>query len=351
MRPINVDALEDWTTRVLQHSGLREAEARWVAKNLAFAEARGVATHGFLRLPIYLDRIRSGGINKAAAMRTEHDLGALVIIDADNAPGAVSGVFAVDVAVERAAKFGIGCALTRNANHFGASAFYTNRIADADLLGIAMCNTESVMCAPFGGRPVLGTNPLAVAVPLPKDCRPELDMATTTASQGRLLMAEQAGEAIPLGWAVDAQGHPTESARAGLSGALLPSGGPKGFGIAFAIDTILAISGANTSPEVNALHGDPSRQQKLGHAFIAIRTDVAESLDGYRVRIERMLDAIHNSGVDAALPAPVAPGEPELARARAIGGRIVFSNALTATLCRVADTAGIPLPQPIPLPA
>ncbi len=351
MNTIDVDALEAWTARVLQRSGLREGDAGWVAKNLAFAEMRGVVTHGFMRLPIYLDRIQFGGINKNAIMRIDHDLGALVIIDADDAPGAASGVFAADLAVQRADRFGIGCAITRNANHFGASAFYTNRIADADLLGIAMCNAQMVMCAPFGGRPVLGTNPLAVAVPLPKQRRPELDMATTTASHGRLLMAEQAGQSIPLGWAVDAQGRPTNSAKAGLSGALLPSGGPKGFGIAFAIDAILATSGANTSPEVNALHGNPSCPQRLGHAFIAMRADVANSLDGYRARIDRMLDAIHGSGVDNQVVAPVAPGEPELARARAIGGRIAFGEALATTLRRLADTVGIPFPEPVAVTA
>lgn len=345
MTMILVEAVEHWAAALLRRAGLRPEHADSVAATLAFAEARGVPTHGFMRLPIYLDRISSGGINSNPAIRVTHDHGALVVLDADDAPGAASGVMGADLAIERAARHGIGCAIARDANHFGASGYYTNRMADADLLGIAVCNTESVMCAPFGGRPVLGTNPLAVAVPLPRDRRPELDMATTTTSHGRIMMAEQAGKPIPTGWAVDARGRPTESASAGLQGALLPSGGPKGFGIAFAIDALLALGGANTSPEVNALHGDPSRPQKLGQAFIAIRADLAEPLDGYRARIDRMLDAIHASGVDDELPQPMAPGEPELVRTRTLAGRVAFGDGLVATLTRLADAAGVPFPE------
>lgn len=345
---IELDALEAWTVRVLQHNGLSESDARWVANNLTFAEARGVVTHGLMRLPIYVERIRNGGINKGAVIHVDHDLGALVILDADHAPGAASAVYATDLAVQRARRLGIGCVIARRANHFGITAYYTNRIADADLLGIAICNTESVMCAPAGGRPVLGTNPLAVAVPLPAERRPQLDMATTTASHGRLLLAKQAGSTIPLGWAVDAAGRATDSPAAGLAGALLPSGGPKGFGIAFAIDAILAIAGVNVSPEVSALHGDPTRPQNLGHAFIALRADLVGPLEEYRARIDRLLDAIHGSAVDGCTALPLAPGEPELARAREINGRIAFSKTLMTTLARLADTAGVPLPEPVP---
>ena len=344
MSTVELAAMEEWTARVLVHSGLSESDAECVARNLAFAESRGLATHGFLRLPVYVDRVTSGGINKDARFRIDRDVGALVIVDADHGAGAASGVYAADLAVERANIHGIGCAIARNANHFGASAFFTNRIADAGLVGIAMCNTESVMCAPFGGRPVLGTNPLAVAVPLPSDKRPQLDMATRTASQGKLIMAEQAGEPVPLGWAVDTKGRPTESAAGGLAGALLPSGGPKGFGIAFAIDTILAVAGARVSHEVGALRGEASEPQRLGHAFIALRADVVGSLAEYRQRVTSLVDAIHDSGVEEQA-APLAPGEPELIHVHKMDGRFELGGELVKNLRRLADSAGIALPE------
>lgn len=351
MPTLNLAEMEGWTVQVLMRSGLGESDARWVAASLTFAESRGVASHGLMRLPTYVNRIVSGGINRNPAIRIDQDLGALAIVDADHAAGAASGVYAVDLAVTRARRWGIGCAIAHSANHYGASAFFTDRIAQAGLLGVAICNTESVMSAPYGGRPVLGTNPLAVAVPLPSDRRPHLDMATTTASQGKLLMAEQAGERIPVGWAVDKLGRATRSAKDGLAGALLPSGGPKGFGLAFAIDAILAISGANVSPDVAALNGEPSQPQQLGHAFIALRVDVVGSLDAYRKRIYRLLEAIHSSGVDRPSALPMAPGEPEMARARELDGRIEIGSDLVRELAQLAATTGMDLPGSVAVSA
>jgi LDH2 family malate/lactate/ureidoglycolate dehydrogenase len=347
MNVLDIQEIERWTNEVLTRNGLRESDSRWVAKTLTFAEIRGVGTHGLMRLPVYVERIRNGGINRNATFGVEADLGALVIMNADDGPGAASGVYGADLAVERARRHGIGCAIAHSANHFGISAFYTNRIADAGLIGIAICNTESVMCAPFGGRPVLGTNPLAVAPPLPGDIRPQLDMATTTTSQGKLLVAERAGQSIPLGWAVDPNGRPTESASDGLAGALLPSGGAKGFGIAFAIDAILAISGANVSPEVGPLQGAPTRPQRLGQGFFALRTDGAGSLDDYRRKIAALVDAIHRSGFAGQESSPLAPGEPELARSRQANGRIRLGDDLMKELARLADRVDLPLPTPV----
>jgi LDH2 family malate/lactate/ureidoglycolate dehydrogenase len=330
----------DWATDVLVGAGLDADDARVVASSLIFAELRGVKTHGLLRLGIYVDRIRAGGINGKAKTDTIADLGALVIIDADAAAGAVSGTYACDIAVERAREHGVGCVIIRNGNHFGASAFFTNRIADAGLLGLAACNTESVMSAPGGGRPVLGTNPIAVAVPLPYTSRPQLDMATTTVSQGALLVAKANNESIPLGWAVDVNGQPTTSPIEGLAGALTPVGGPKGFGLAFVVDTLVALAGANVSPSVTALDADPKDPQQLGQFFMAIRADAAESLNGYQERIGALVDAIHDSGIDG--PRPMAPGEPETTRERQSNGKFILSPSTIDALNSIAAKVGAP---------
>jgi LDH2 family malate/lactate/ureidoglycolate dehydrogenase len=330
----------DFATEVLSRAGLDEADARVVAASLIFAELRGVKTHGLLRLGIYVERILAGGINGKAKADIVADLGALVIIDADAAAGAVSGTYACDIAVERAREHGVGCVIIRNGNHFGASAFFTNRIADAGLLGLAACNTESVMSAPGGGRPVLGTNPLAVAVPLPYASRPQLDMATTTVSQGALLVAKANNESIPLGWAVDVNGQPTTSPFEGLAGALTPAGGPKGFGLAFVVDTLVALAGANVSPSVTALDADPKIQQQLGQFFMAIRADAADSLDGYQERIGALVDAIHNSGIDGSQP--MAPGEPETKREHQSNGKFALSPSTIEALSTIAAKVGAP---------
>lgn len=347
MTTVPIADVEAWATGVLASLGLAQHDAGLTAANLACAESRGVHSHGFIRLGTYVERICAGGINPAGTPHVVDDVGALVIVDADNAMGAASAMFAADIAIERARQHGIGCVVSRNANHFGAAAFYSNHIADAGFLAIVSCNTDRVMCPPFGGRAVLGTNPLAVAVPLPYSERAQLDMATTEVSQGRLLVADQENQPIPQGWAVDAEGHPTTSAAAGLSGALLPTGGPKGFGLAFAIDALVTLSGAAVSPDVGPLGGDPATPQRLGHLFMAIRVDAAGPAENYDTSIRRLVDAIHAAGpVDGGRPA-LAPGEPELACQTASRGLLDVSEHLLESFRDVERKTGIRLPESI----
>jgi LDH2 family malate/lactate/ureidoglycolate dehydrogenase len=344
---VPIQSVIDWATETLRLAGLSEADARVTVTSLAFADARGVHTHGFMRLSTYVRRVRAGGINGKGTPRIVADLGALAIVDADHVVGARAGIFGSDLAIERGLRHGIGCAILRNANHFGVAGYYGHRIADAGLLGIVACNTDRVMCPPFGGRPVLGTNPLAVTVPLPYEIRPQLDMATTEISQGRLIMAARDHETIPLGWAVDCDGLPTTSASAGLEGALLPAGGPKGFGLAFAIDALVAIAGAQVSADVSALYGDPSQPQRLGQLFIAVRADGGISLNEYQQRILGLVDEIHKSGPASGEPAPKAPGELELVRERQNHGRLVLNAALIESFAEVASTTGLSLPDDV----
>jgi len=204
--------------------------------------------------------------------------------------------------------------LARNANHFGAAGYYTDRMACEGFLGIAICNTDAVMCAPFGGRSVLGSNPVSIAVPAETGVGPQLDMATTEASYGRILIARDSGDRIPIGWAVNPEGAPTTDPGDALSGALLPSGGPKGFGLAFMVDCIVAIAGAATSNDVSALYGDPSSPQRLGHGFIAIAVDPVQTATDYFKRISSLSEAVHESKTPNSSRPPMIPGEPEQRR-------------------------------------
>jgi LDH2 family malate/lactate/ureidoglycolate dehydrogenase len=205
---------------------------------------------------------------------------------------------------------GLALVLSHNANHFGAAGQYTERLNRDGLFAIAACNTDSVMCAPFGGKPVLGTNPLAVGIPMIGGFGPTLDMATTEASYGKILVAERNESPIPLGWAVDSEGLPTTSAKSALNGALLPAGGPKGFGLAFMIDALLGVGGAQSSPFVGALYGDPAEPQRLGHAFLAISLDSLGMTEAYSDSMGRLIDAVHASGTPTC-PTPMVPGERE----------------------------------------
>lgn len=298
-----------WSQDLLAATGLDPVATARVVDNFVYAERRGLTSHGFIRLPTYVSRIQGGGINRHARITAISDEPALAIVDADAAIGAHSAVTCVDMVIEKAHSSGIAMVMARCANHFGAAGYYTDRMAAAGFLGIAVCNTDAVMCAPFGGRAVSGTNPISIGVPLLAGLGPHLDMATSEASHGKILVARDKGTQIPLGWAVDAEGAPTTDPAAALTGALLPSGGPKGFGLAFMIDCLVAVAGAETSPRVSALYGDASAPQGLGHAFIAVAVDRAQTKADYAARIADLTTAVHDSALPNSPRTPLVPGE------------------------------------------
>lgn len=331
---VEASALEDWATEVLQLAGLSAEDGRTIARNLSAAEIRGLPGHGFLRLPIYLDRLKAGGIVAGAEFEIMRDSGALVLADGHGAPGQVTAHRAAALAVDRGRTHGVGLVIVRGANHFGAAAPFADLIADAGMVGVVACNTDPAMCGPGGGRRVLGTNPIAIAAPTAPARRPVLDMATSHVSLGKLLAG---GEEIPTGWAVDAEGRPTASAADGIAGALLPAGGAKGFGLAFMIDVLLAAGGAAVSPRVSPLYGDPSTVQDIGVMMLALRADV----EGFAESISGLVDAVHASGIDLGGSPVLFPGEPELERVRSAAGRIGVPRTLRRTIADLSETTGV----------
>lgn len=335
-----------WSAGLLAAAGLDEASAEVVVDNLEYAERRGFASHGFLRLPTYVDRLRAGGINRHPRIKILSDQPVMAIVDADAAIGARSAVICADMAITKARETGVGLVIARNASHFGAAGFYTDRMASAGLLGIAVCNTDRVMCAPFGGRAVLGTNPISIAVPATAGIGPQLDMATSEVAHGKIIAARDRGEQIPTGWAVDANGAATNDPAEGLSGALLPSGGPKGFGLAFMVDCLVAIGGARTSNQVSALYGNPAAAQQLGHVFLAIAVDHVQTKSEYASRILALTAAVHDSATPGSSHPPMVPGEPETQRLNASPDWTVDPTTLRQ-FTALSLELGVPVPEDV----
>ena len=343
---IGWSGMREWSSALLVGAGLDEEAAERTIDNLEYAERRGFASHGFLRLPTYVDRIRAGGINRAPQIAILSERSAVTIVDADAAIGALSATMCADLAIAKAQDMGAAVVIARNANHFGAAGFYTDRIAEAGFLGMAVCNTDAVMCAPFGGRAVLGTNPISVAVPVDGGVGPKLDMATSEAAHGRMIAARDRGEPIPSGWAVDVDGAPTNDPADGLAGALLPSGGYKGFGLAIMFDCLVAIGGAETSNSVSALYGDPTAAQRLGHAFIAIGVDQVQSKSEYASRIRALTSAVHDSGTRGSSQPPGVPGDRERERLRRSSTWVPDATTVRQ-LAALSQELGVALPDAV----
>lgn len=335
-------AVERWGVSVLMRAGLRAEAAGAICANLAYAEARGLRTHGFVRLAIYLERIEAGGIDVGARPEIVRNGGATAVVDCHDGPGAVGGSFAAQLACRLAGEHGAGFVAARNANHFGAAGYYAEAIVDAGMVALVACNTDTVMAPPGGGRRVLGTNPIAIAVPGEAGVRPLLDMATSGVAYGKLIVAAEEGTAIPLDWAVDAHGEPTRDARAGLDGALLPAAGPKGFGLAYMIDMLAAMGGAEVSPDVHALYGARELPQRLGFAMLAIDP---QALEGalFATRVRRLAEVVRGGG-RAGGPTPMIPGEPEDRFAAEHAGTAPLLPATRRALHELGERYGVPFP-------
>ena len=342
MSRFGLSGISEWARTLLTAHGMPATSAATVVESLAYAERRGIHTHGFIRLRVYLERLQAGGIIADAEPVIERRQGAVAIVDCANCAGAVGAMFATEVAADTARCNGISLVAGRNANHFGAAGFYAQTLADRGLLSIVVCNTDAVMAPAAGGRPVLGTNPIAIGAPSVGKLTPLLDMATSNIAYGKLIIAANSSLPIPLGWAIDRDGKPTTDPRAGLDGALLPLGGPKGFGLAFMIDVLCALGDANVSPDVHPLYGERSIPQKLGFSIIAINPELLAGSTLLTSKLTRLIEAVHGATRNTEAVTMI-PGEPEQCFER--NSRVMWLTDEThAQLRALADTYELPLP-------
>jgi LDH2 family malate/lactate/ureidoglycolate dehydrogenase len=342
--------LFDFAVQVLERLDVPVADAREVAACLIKADLRGVDSHGMVRLPVYARRLEAGVVKARPAMQVTAAGAAAALVDGDNGLGPVVGARAVQTAVDLARAHGTGFVGVRNSNHFGPGAFYVERAAAADCLGLAISNAPPNM-APFGGKTrFLGTNPLAIAVPAGRHPALIFDASTSVVARGKIIVAAHQGESIPEGWAIDPEGHPTTDAAAALAGAVLPFGGPKGSAISFIIDILCGVlTGAAFATHLNTLE-DLSSVQNVGHVFAALRTDLFLPASAFRARMDLVLDLLK-----AAPAAPggagrvLIPGEIELAHeARNRRDGVPLSAAIAGQLAEYGARFDIPFPSPAP---
>ena len=267
-----VDELREFTFRLFGAAGVPEDDARIVADSLLEANLRGVDTHGVTRLlGIYIKRLRAGIINTDGRIEVERESPSTVLVDGRNCLGAVVAHKTMRLCLEKAALAGSCWAGIHNSNHCGALAYWSIMATGRDMIGLAFTNGPSSM-APWGGAEAyLSTNPISVAVPAGVEPPIVLDMATSTVSRGRIILAASRGEQIPPGWAVDQQGRPTQDAAEGVKGFVMPLGGYKGYGLSLIVDILSGVlTGAAFGSHIGSLYEEWSRGQDVGTMLGAI---------------------------------------------------------------------------------
>ena len=330
--------LQSLAERALAGLGLVPGDAAQVARILVMGDLFGHATHGVLRLESYAQRVEAGAIRADAQPIVEEVAPAVVRVDGNGAIGPLAGMRALEAAMERARALGVGLALVRNGNHFGAIGPYCWLAAQQGFATIVGSNASTTV-APTGGREErLGNNPLGIGVPRPGGDPVILDMAMSVVARGKIRAAAKRGEAIPATWATDRQGRPTTDPAAALEGFLLPFGGYKGYGLALMVDLIAGVlSGAAYLTHVKSWLDQPTEPGNLGHFVLAVDTRKLGSAEWLAQRVGDFAGIVHGTPrADPAQPVRL-PGEIEmgnLARHRREG--VEIDAAVRATLERLA---------------
>lgn len=268
------DTLHTFVSELFERAGMPAADASFYAWSLVQTNLWGIDSHGVLRAKVYVDRLCKGAINPRPNIRKERGALAFEVLNGDDGAGPVVAKAAMERAIALAGQFGVGIVGAMRSNHFGAAALYARMAAEAGMIGIAMTNVVPNVVAPGGSKPVVGNNPLAVAVPTPGDFPFVLDISLSNVAGGKLLLASKKGEKIPLDWATDNQGRPTDDPDLAFKGFLLPMGGYKGLGLAYVVDILSGVlTGGVFLDGMKGMYKYPDDPSLTGHFMLAIQVE------------------------------------------------------------------------------
>lgn len=323
--------------------GISEEHSRILSDTLVKANLRGVDSHGVLRLPGYIERIKKGLINYQEDVKIISKNLCISVIDGENNLGQIVAYYGMKEAIRKAEQkeTGIGFIGINHTNHMGMAAYYAMMAAEKGMIGLAMSNSPSTV-APWGGaHPILGTNPVAIAIPAGREYPIVLDMATSLVARGKIRLALDNKQEIPLGWALDLEGNPTADPQKAIKGALLPFGGPKGYAISLIIQIFSSIL-TNSAREMNIKSMyDFSGKSEIGIFLGAIKVDSFISRYIYDYEVDELIKRIKTSKLAKGSERIYLPGEIEFEQQKKREKEgIPISQALYGNLRVLSDELG-----------
>ncbi|MGA2954975.1 MAG: Ldh family oxidoreductase [Thermodesulfobacteriota bacterium] len=304
---IKSEDLWRFSNAVLEKMTVPRKEGEIVSTALIDADLRGIETHGVVRLPQYVTLIKNGTINPKPQIKMIGESASHSLWDNDNGMGFLGSVKAMGLCIEKAKREGIAMAGVRNSSHFGAAGYYTIMAAELGLISFAASNAYPVMAPPGTITPTHGNNPLSYAFPAGENPPIVTDMATSVASQGRIKKLGNEGKPIPLGWAYDREGKPTDDPEAFSLLMPLGEGGYKGFGLAVAMDVLAGVlTGSLFARKI--ISGPGSRG--CGHFFLVIDPQRFIPLDEFKKRMDEMIRMVKGAQPPDQQMGPISlPGE------------------------------------------
>lgn len=286
----NAETLMNFIQSVLISHHVKKEEAEIIADSLVRADLEGVGSHGISRLPIYSKRLQEGRINPTPSIKIEKKGSSVLTVDGDNGLGQIVSYQGIKEGITTAKETGIAAIAIRNSNHFGCASYYCQLACDENLAAIITTNSPPGI-PPWGGtKAFFGTNPIAFGFPVKNEPDVIIDMSASVVARGKIIGAAKEGTSIPRGWAIDQRGRDTEDPAEALNGAILPSGGVKGYGWALAVEILTGIlTGAAYGPHVQSIYNDHHNKSNVGHFFILIDIEKFIPFDHFTSILQNML--------------------------------------------------------------
>ena len=317
-------SLYSFAQQIFLKIGCSEKDATTAANSLLSADMRGVDSHGVARLSGYVRLWEVKRVNATPVIKIVHETPSTAVVDGDSGLGLVVAPFAMQVAIDKAKNCGTGWVSVKNSNHFGIAGTHAMMALSHDMIGIAMTNASALVAPTYSIEKLLGTNPIAVAVPSGNEQPFVADFATTTASNGKLEILQRKNEEAPSGWVQTKDGEPTNNAHSlKEGGAMLPLGGDKdhgshkGYALGSIVDIFSAVlSGANYGPWVPpfpAYVPMPENRpgEGIGHFFGAMRIDAFRPADEFKSNMDQWIHRFKTATPIAGKERVIIPGEPE----------------------------------------
>lgn len=329
---------------ILEAAGVPVATAALTAESLVAANLRGVDSHGVQLLIWYTEQIGAGNVDTHHGGRIANENGCCMVYDGANGIGQLISNTCCEHAIRLAKAGGIGLVVARNSTHFGAAAWWAQKLAAAGLIGIVMCNATALV-APWQGRDkMLGTNPISMAVPGPNSFL--LDMATTTVALNRIYKALLSGDkTIPDGWAMDSEGYPTNDPQTAIDGLPMPLGGYKGSGLAVMVEILCgALSGGAMLTNVGGIRVK-SMPMGASHLFLAIDVARFMPVEEFTSRMQWLRETIKHSRPAAGFDEVLIAGDPEWrTEEQRLAGGIPVAQGIWDQLTLLAGRLNVPVP-------
>jgi LDH2 family malate/lactate/ureidoglycolate dehydrogenase len=324
MKKLPANLLHDFSSKIFKSIGCNDKEASLASDVLISADLRGVDSHGLARLSGYIRLYEKDRLNPTPDIRIIHETPSTAVIDGDRGLGLVVAPKAMEIAIEKAEKVGSGWVAIRNSNHFGIAGYHAMMALAHDMIGLSMTNASPLVAPTFSKERLLGTNPIAVAIPADKQPPYVADFATTTAANGKLEILQRKNEDAPEGWIQTAEGHySTNPNELKDGGALLPLGSDrdhgshKGYCLGSIVDILSAVlSGANFGPwappfvSFLPMPEDPVGDG-LGHFVGTWRVDAFRPKEEFKRNMDIWIERFRNAETTEGQERVLVPGDPE----------------------------------------